>query len=242
MCNEANNVNDFNFNVYTTLLTNPLSGERVLWTPHYLYSDNSDIINALVSSDQEITLDIGLSDHRKFLADISFQISDDCKQRLCQDRPRDEHLDTYMILSNWVAATLPNMGQFKKLLERVSIINIQVCEEDNEHQLLSPHLEKEYIIKYWSESSKLRGDLPQKLQCSWKDVGRLAGISENDLESKKSSDNIESSCEMLFEWQKKGATFGALFKAVHRMSEHRPAFLNDAHHFCIDYVEEHLPN
>ncbi len=222
-------------------------GERVLQTARYLYGDDSNIIEALTSADDNLVLSILEPDHCKFLADISLQIFD--KQQLCHvlERHGDNHLDTYLILSNWVASStnMATVARLKERLKAMKYINIQVCENETEHKLLSPHLEKEYILTHWNNTSnyKLRGDLPQKLQCCWRNIGRLLGILENDFASRNQNSDDLDSYQMLYEWQRRegrGATFGALFKAIHRVYVHDPTHIFDAYLFSQQYVDEQL--
>ncbi len=211
----------------------------MLWTARYLYSNDSDIIKALVLPGHDIVLSTLNLEHRKFLADISLQISDTDTKLLYEmlDRPGRNDSDAFVILGNWVDCPVNSvitLAQLKERLKRMNIVNISVCGNKNQNPLLSSHLEQISVMDYWDDSPKLRLDLPQKLQSSWMNVGRLLGISANNLDTVH-----KQKLELVYEWQRtegKGATFGALFKAIHRVCELDSILIKDAHFFCEQYV------
>ncbi len=121
------------------------------------------------------------------------------------------------------------MIRLKEQLKTIDIVDIAVCENKDSSVLLSPHLEDclildAFMIKDRSPSSyKALLDLSGKLERCWKNVGRLLGISPNELDNislQEKSHNIidPPSYQLICNWQRregKGATFGALFKAIH---------------------------
>ncbi len=232
-----------NFIVLLSILLSFLPGERVLKTARYLYGDDSDIIGAFISfTAKDITLNTRFSDHRKFLGDISLQMSDTDTKKLYEilDRPGKNDSDAFSILGNWVDHSRNvTVTRLKEKLRALNIIDITICDNQSKRQLLSSFLEEISIMDYWDECSELRLNLLQKLQCCWINVGRLLGISENDLESIRTNN-----LEMIHEWQRregKGATFGALFKAIQRVFELDSILINDAHFFCEYYLPKLMP-
>ena len=113
--------------------------ERVLYTSSYLYGENSDIRKALNSLNSDIHLDTLKPDHIKFLADISFQITD--TPRLSQalglqdyqlQRIRIEsdnahtNLVTYRLLATWVChkGQDARLSAFKMVLSTIGYRDI----------------------------------------------------------------------------------------------------------------------
>ena len=89
-------------------------------------------------------------------------------------------------------------------------------------------------------------NLSNKLVHCWKSVGRLLGISHNELDIIVLQENLHQSqpYQLIYNWQRRegrGATFGALFKAIHRVYHHQRVLVNDAHHFCAYYIHKYLP-
>ncbi len=153
--------------------------------------------------------------------------------------------------SQGVAASLTRL---KEKLSTIDIVNIAVCDNKDSSDLLSPHLDYCSILDVFTKnllapSYKAMLNLSIKLQNCWRIVGCLLGILPRVLDEiallKKSSNIFDLlSYQLIYDWQRRegrGATFGALFKAVHRVFHHQPLLVNDAHHFCVHYVHEHLP-
>ncbi len=89
-------------------------------------------------------------------------------------------------------------------------------------------------------------NLFDKLVHCWKCVGSLLGISPNELDITVLQEKLHKAqpYQLIFNWQRrkgKGATFGALFKAIHRVYHHQRVLVNDAHHFCAYYIYKYLP-
>ena len=196
-------------NLITLLLLLP--GERVLFTSPYLYGVDSDIIRVLTHQSPDIILDTRTSEHLKFLADISLQLSD--TQRLCValDRPDDVGYDTFTILGNWVASQggAASLTRLKEKLSTIDIVNIAVCENKDSSDLLSPHLEDCLILDIFTKdllapSYKAMLDLSIKLQNCWKNVGRLLGILPRVLDELEKSSNIIDplSYQLIYNWQR----------------------------------------
>ncbi len=228
----------------------------VLFTTPYLYGADSDIIRVLTQG-QDLILDAQTTEHLKFLADISLQLSN--TQQLCKAlniRPNEKE-DTFTILGNWVASQgrAASLMRLKEQLRTIDIVDIAVCEKEDSSDLLSPHLEDCLILDVFKEGlsieccSNAKLELPEKLQCCWKNIGRLLGISPNELDKiakENESDLFEQSYQLIYCWQRRegsGATLGALFKAIHRVFcyHDQSLLVLDAHCFCNYYVLEHLP-
>lgn len=242
-----------------SLIIFTLTGRKILVTSSYLYEDNSDIIRTLTSQADDIILDTQIPDHTKFLADISLQLPTNT-QKLCEalDRPNDQHHDNFTILGNWVSDQhcAANLRRLEHILRAVGVTGIALHEEEDfkstSKVLLDTQLNQHSVLKVFREglsgtSSKVKLKLPEKLQCCWKDIGRLLGIPDTEIisiERELRLDLYEQSYQMLYRWQRregKGAKFGALFRAIHRMYHHRPLLVNDAHKYCVHYVQHHLP-
>ncbi len=148
-----------------------------------------------------------------------------------------------------------SLVRLKEQLRTIDIVDIAMYENEDSSDLLSPHLEDHLIMDVFmmkdrsAPSYTAMLNLSIKLQNCWKNVGRLLGISPNELDNivlpEKSSNIIDPpSYQLIYNWQRRegrGATFGALFKAIHRVFHHQLEMVNDAHLFCVRYVHEHLP-
>ncbi len=143
--------------------------------------------------------------------------------------------------------------QLKKQLRTIDIASIAVCKNKDSSSLLSPHLEDCSILDVFRVApSRIYIDLlnlSNKLVHCWKSVGRLLGISPNELDIIVLQENLHQSqpYQLIYNWQRRegrGATFGALFKAIHRMyhpDDDQMVLVNDAHHFCVFYIHKYLP-
>ncbi len=145
--------------------------------------------------------------------------------------------------------------RLKEQLSAIDIVDIAVCENKDSNVLLSPHLEDCFILDVFIKGDTASSytallNLSTKLQNCWRIVGRLLGIlpkelDKIDLPEEKLYNIIDPpSYQLIFNWQRRegrGATFGALFKAIHRVFHHQPLLINDAHLFCVHYVHKYLP-
>ncbi len=161
-------------------------------------------------------------------------------------------LDTFTILGNWVVSQgrAASLIRLKEQLRTIDIANITVCKEKDSISLLSAHLESHSIrgvLKDRFPPKRIYTDLlnlSKKLVRCWRSIGRLLGISRNELEIIVEEKFESQPYHLINNWQMgkgDGATFGALFKAIHRVFHYQVVLVNDAHHFCERYVRNHLP-
>ena len=161
-------------------------------------------------------------------------------------------LDTFTILGNWVVSQgkAASLIRLKEQLRTIDIANIAVCKEKDSISLLSAHLECFSIMDVLKDRLPPKRtyidllNLSKKLVLCWRSIGRLLGISHIDLEIIAQETFESQPYHLINNWQRskgKGATFGALFKAIHRVFHYQIVLVNDAHHFCEHYIRNHLP-
>ena len=216
------------------LSTHP-TGEGALSTCSYLYGENSDVMETLTNPENDLVLNTQDSDHIKLLADISLQLSNEQLQALSQQSIAD---DRFEYLGNWVCwERLRGNAKLKDLLRHTKSLNIYFEQEDS-NILLKGQLDKLAI------DSALFSELAQKLRACWWEVGYLMGVSPLDIATIREEYTPDlCSYQLLCQWQRRNdneATYGTLFKAVHRMFRYRPIKVNDAHNFCVCHVNNQL--
>ena len=159
----------------------------------------------------------------------------------------------YSVLREWLAANAgryseTTLGTLKDALSKVGIEDIKISElsdmSDRGISLLSTSLDTVSIMD--SPNDVCREfvlNLSEKLQCCWRQVGSLMGVSKStlDIEASQNVDQLhEQAYQMLLTWQNKSkheaVTYGVLFKAVQRVHDHRPDIVNDARLYCEHYL------
>ena len=182
--------------------------ERNLFTSSYLYVEDSDIRDALNSPNSDICLDLRKPDHIKFLADVSFQITEtpllsralglqdyqlhsiECNMR----HIRNTNLVTYQLLATWVCnkGCDARLSTLKDSLFKIGFKDILLCTNKGGTDLLiSSHFDTIPFPSFspsLSSSSEIKNEqnfvlvLTQKLQCCWRSIGHLMGIPDRDLD------------------------------------------------------------
>lgn len=195
------------------------------------------------SNAADLRFDLQDGDHCKLLADISLQLSNSSAlshklgleayqaERISADYTGDEAEKVYQALMCWVArhssATLHGLLQ---ALSGLKIVGLQLTADDSENcDILDPRLNSICI-----RDGPFMLDIGTEIQHRWKFIGRLMGVSESHI-SRVESDNPqhirEQSHQMLLAWQTHSdprATYGTLFKAIHRVYRHDPFKVFDA--------------
>ena len=186
--------------------------ECFLYTSSYLYGEDSDIRKALNSPNVDICLDLQKPDHKKFLADISFQITNAPRlrealglrdyqlQSIESDNARvgNTNIVTYRLLATWVCregqdarlSALKNSFseiEFKDILLR----DTTATKGGGADLLVSPLFDSIPLTDFSPSLSSTTStefewiflcSLLKMLRCCWRSVGHLMGIPDQDLE------------------------------------------------------------
>ena len=194
-------------------------------------------METLGNTEYELVLNTQDPNHIKLLADISLQLSPEQLQALSESGVQGVAKDCFEIVSNWVCRK-QGYARLKDFLQELGYSSI-VLKEETPSPLLNNHLDKQPI------SCGLFTSLALKVRACWKEVGCLMGIPLLDLitiERENSSDLYVRSYQLLCQWQRRydnEATYGTLFKAIHRVFDYNPYLVNDAHNYCVCHINNH---
>ena len=242
-----------------------------LYTVPYLYAcmttaDSSNILQAISQYDKSFPLNLNDPDHIKFLMDISLQLTDPNHpqklgqalhlehykiERIQSESPNDISWQVYSILREWLAVNYgchsetTTLGALKEALSKIEIEDIRISDPlDHNTSLMSTSLDTIPVTDL--HKSAFLFNLSEKLQCCWRLVGSLMGISKSKLDAHtiqcKNNKLHEQAYQMLLTWQKETVyectTHGVVFKAVQRLHEHYSDIVHDAWLYCIHYLEQ----
>ena len=198
-------------------------------------------METLINPEKSLVLTTLDSDHIKLIADMSLQLS------TAQLQAVSESLDTQYVaddpfenLGNWVCSKKGD-ARLKDLLQQLGYSSIVLKEEDPS-PLLNTGLDKKPI----SCNYKLFSSLASKIRLCWREVGYLMGISLSEVLTVREEygpDLYRQSYQLLCQWQRRSdheATYGTLFKAIHRVFRHRSMRIIDAHTYCVRHVNNNL--
>ena len=222
-------------------LSYSLNIARRLHTCQDLYRPESAICSAL-SSGSDLPLDPRSEDHRRLIADISFQLTEKDLQCLIERKvlkPAGHHFDLreqiYQALLSWVLKqdSSITIRSLLSILETLGIKGIEVrswSAESIEKRICS------HFSKYSVQCNvKFLFDLAQEVQQHQSFIGRFIGMSDPDISATIQDNAPESPSELFFQivwnWQRhKGreATYGTLFMAICRVFEHDPSSVSSA--------------
>ena len=225
-------------------LSYSLNIARRLHTCQDLYRPESAICSAL-SSGSDLPLDPRSEDHRRLIADISFQLTEKDLQCLIEREVRkpaifdihrfDLREQIYQALLSWMLKldSSITIRSLLSILETLGIKGIEVrswSAESIEKRICS-HFSK-YSVQC---NDKFLLDLAQEVQQHQSFIGRFIGMSEADISATIQDNAPESPSEVFFQmfwnWQRrKGreATYGTLFMAICRVFEHDPLSVSSA--------------
>ena len=193
-------------------------------------------METLRNTGYELVLNTQDPNHIKFLADISLQLSPEQLQALSESGVQGVAKDCFEIMSNWVCRKQDD-ARLKDFLQELGYSSI-VLKEETPSPLLNKHLDKQPI----SCDHELISHLALKIRACWKEVGCLMGIPLLDLitiEREYGPDLYVRSRQLLDQWQKRydnEATYGTLFKAIHRVFDYSPYLVNDAHNYYVCHI------
>ena len=236
----------------------PLTGvesTRKLETWSQLYCEGSEIRQALsgngVSTDF-FHLDPEEPDHIKFLADVSFQLTDDELSRLPSlldiPLPRVDQINTaapndlveqaYQMLLFYVSSQCPDCNGFISILKRVGIAQVELVSEGRKLFEIDSGVD----VRVITDAMFVR-TVGQKIAATWRYVARFLGLSDATLDNIQHAADPPTLCEQAFQmiycWQReKGnkATYGALLRALHRVWEHKPSKIFGAFTYTLHHV------
>ena len=166
--------------------------------------------------------------------------------RIQYESPNDISWQIYSILREWLAANAGScsetttLGALKDALSKIEIEDIRISDPLDQCTSLIPTSLDAVPTTDIHKSEVFFLVLSEKLQCCWKLVGSLMGISKSTLDAHTIHDNLhEQAYQMLLTWQKEMVyectTYGVLFKAVQRLHNHNSDIVHDAWLYCIHY-------
>ena len=243
------------------------AAEQLLYISSYLYGDKSDVTRAVIGSDDDIILNTDTSDHIKFLAEISFQLSNSTilshALQLPQsvlDRIKHEcqhigHLcfSSYKLLVEWVIRNGRD-ARLSNLKSALYKMGFKICGSSLEDSdvLVRPCFDKHpfpnicssKVVSAVSGEVKFVFNLSRMLSCCWRSVGSLMGIPLvrlNEIDIAASSDiSFTPEYTMLLEWQRRNgrdATLGTMFKAIKCVFDYSPSYVNHAYWYATQFAE-----
>ena len=226
------------------------TGAHVLTTNANLYAEDSPLKMAFSQQDYgNLQLDLQNADHRKFIVDLSFQLSE------CERLGHYLQLEKYHI--ERIQADYSNVTEQTYQLLRMSLSRMpNVTLGQLQHALKGLGVTGLALRIPVSEEWELRWDsvcvndddfvrnLGVKLQYRWKFIGRLLELDEQDLngiEYCNCEDLGEQSYQMLLRWRKQcgnGATYGRLLTAIQSVFDHDSANICDAWVYAMEYLHD----
>ena len=222
----------------------------MLTTNANLYAEDSPIKMAISREDySNLELDLQNADHRKFIANISFQLPR-CErlghclwleeyhiERIQANCSLNVTEQAYQLLRTSLSR-IPNvtLGQLQSALKGLGVTGLALRTPVSEEQ------EKCWDSMCINDDEFVR-NLGVKLQYRWKFIGRLLGLPEYDLDGIEycnRADLGEQSYQMLLRWQKQcgnRATYGRLLTAIQSVFHHDSANVCDAWVYAIKYLQ-----
>ena len=196
-----------------------------------------------MSTGSDLPLDPRSEDHRRLIADISFQLTEKdlrclIEREILEPAIFDSHRfdlreQIYKALLSWMLRldSSITIRSLLSILETLGINGIEVrswSAESIEKRICSQS-------KYSVQCNKFLFDLAQEVQQHQSFIGRFIGMSEADISATVQDNATESQSElsyqMLWKWQHRNgreATYGTLFMAIFRVFEHDPSSICSA--------------
>ena len=240
---------------------------RRLHTCEDLYQPESNICSAVCDSSAgtDLPLDPRSEDHCRFIADISFQLTEADLQSLMAygvlgiEKPQldaivnchrfDMREQIYKVLLTWMSGNFPHstVKSLLSILKTLGISGIERCRWSAEsfEKRVCCQLSKFPPVQC---RDKFLLTLAQEIQQQWRFIGRFIGISEAHIsatiQDHVTENQSELSYQMLCKWQQqKGreATYETLVKAICRVFEHDPSSILSAWWLATKWAHTEVP-
>ena len=209
------------------------------------------------SAGADLPLDPQSEDHRRFIADISFQLTKTDFQQLSRvlgiKQPEvDRIVDNcgtdlperiYQVLLSWMSRNYPN-SNIKILLAvlqklRISGIELSSWSAESNCSMIYCHISRNSI-----QCKEFIRAIALEIKQRWKFIGRFIGVSESDVSTVIQEGFLENrvwemSFQMLLKWQQQKAeeaTYETLLKAIYRVFEHDPSSVCSAWRYCSKHM------
>ena len=238
----------------------------VLYTKSWLYPENSQLLHALSSrndQDSNVNLNPYLKPHQsdnhnadscKLIADIALQIpctlcddlleclqlSDEERSCLKSEESRNSTECIYRALFTWILSKRrPHLGELKCVLAKLGFRDIKLCHRETQLLTNNPGLCDIECDRH------LCTHLADKLGKQWRFVGRYLGLDEatidNLLDVAVSEGKTEAVSRMFTTWRQQYSTEASVatfVRAISRVNELNSLYMSEAYWFMEQAVDE----
>lgn len=237
------------YTIFFLLLNAVKHTTHIIYTPSWLYQDDSQIRQAL-DNEENVALRL-CPDHCKLIADIALQLPLEECDNLLESLPlsnaersslelgEKNFEDTYKGLIMWISSRRqPNLDELKSTLEKIGY-DIQLCHSSIPVLSDKPWLNNKICDQY------LCTRLASKIGKQWKFLGRYLGLTNVDIDDLLSiverEGKVEAVFQMLYKWlQQYGrtATVDTLAKSVYRIHQLNSQHMNEAWWFIQQEIAD----